>query len=217
MDSTFPTLTLFVGPLPGIDRSRLEIELALLQTLFVDELGLITPLLNVQADESLPAGAYRLQLNEQRLPPIEGIKPHEFWVLYPADALTEPKFGRTWRARPAVEPNFGNAAAIVEGDDAARQLWQENGHDTRGPTEYVVFTVAAEIRKRADEFLVPALAEYYLTKLRSPYPALVDSARQQFDLATLTEALRAKLRARESIKDLRTILEDMLEARMLAP
>jgi len=193
MDSTFPTLTLLVGTLPGIERSLLEMEMALTQTLFINELGLITPLLNVQADDTLPSGAYQLQMNGQRLTPITGLKPNEFWVLFPASELTEPMFGRAWRARPAVEPNFGNEAAIVEGDDAARQLWQEHGHDTRSPAHYIVFTVAAEIRKRAAEFLVPGLVDYYLTKLHSPYPALVDSARQQFDLATLTESLRPKL------------------------
>jgi len=210
MATTFPSLKLRTGEYAGIERDELTKALRGLQELIFSELGLIIPILQVVDDETLPKRVQQLEINDSKLERISGLEPNEFWVNVRSDAVVGRKWwNRNWEARPAIEPNTGDPAATLRGDEAGRQLWQSYGYDTRSPLGYIVFTTAAELRRHAATLLTPDLVRYYLVRLKGPFPALVQAARR-FDVESLTRVLQAKLEQRMSIRNLRRILETML-------
>jgi tetratricopeptide (TPR) repeat protein len=77
---------------------------------------------------------------------------------------------------------------------------------TLGPVEFV----AAELRRRADQLLTPHLIEYYLTKLKVQFPALVNVTRHYFSVEELTGRLRERLSRHTSIKNLPKVLEELI-------
>lgn len=64
--------------------------------------------------------------------------------------------------------------------------------------------------EHAADLLAPEMVGYFLVKLRASWPALVRAAEQRFTVEDLTEALRARLRRGDSIRDLVGTLEDVL-------
>lgn len=64
--------------------------------------------------------------------------------------------------------------------------------------------------EHAADLLAPEMAAYFLVRLRASWPALVRAVEQRFTVEALTEALRARLRRGDSIRDLVLTLEEIL-------
>jgi type III secretory pathway component EscV len=209
-----PSLTLYLGRLPGIDRKILKSELERFQELFFDECGLVIPIYVLKEDDTLPENAFQPEINGEKQAAIEGLAENEFWVYYPYSDITQPLFDRTWQARPSVEPNSGGEAAIVVGGDAELQIWNENGYDIRTRQGYIPFQVAAQVRTRKADFLTPTLVRYSLSQLMESYPDLVAVARQVLSEEELVLELKSRLEAELSIKNLPGILEELLAGKV---
>jgi type III secretory pathway component EscV len=211
MDAAQPSIKVHLGALPGIDRSQLESEFSGFQEMFFSELGIIIPVIQLVDDPSLPENVLQVYINDEPQPPIESIAEGEFWLYLPASQVQgQQYYERTWEARPGIEPNTGSEASIVRGDDADRQLWIDNGNDTRSRQGYLVFSVAAQIRRQPASFLSLELIDYYLTRLKDSYPDLVDIAGRMLDPGELHERLRLQLQAGSSIQNLPALLEEIL-------
>ncbi len=213
MTENTPTcLTLYTGRLLGIDRGQLEILLSSLQETLFQQTGVITPPVRTQSDDSLQDKEFQLAIGDRRLEGLESIGIDEFWVLSQAAEQVDgtERWGRTWSARPSREPVTGADAAIVKGDEAAAQIWTDNGYTTFNALGQIIFLTLATAYAHASEFLTPDLVEYYLTRLHATYPVLVDVVRQQFDTAALTGALQRTVKTRQSIRDLRGVLEELV-------
>jgi flagellar biosynthesis component FlhA len=154
----------------------------------------------------LSDGSFQLQINDAALSPTPGLEPDQFWLNYPASQL--PARGLT--GRPALEPNLGTEAAIMQGGEDIAKTWRDAGYTTRSPLGYVIFNVAAVIRRNPSVLLSADLVEHYLTTLQATYPILVNAALKRFNVEALTQILRDKLDARASIRNLPGILESLL-------
>jgi flagellar biosynthesis component FlhA len=58
--------------------------------------------------------------------------------------------------------------------------------------------------------LTPDLVEYYLTRIKSHQPALVNVVRHYFSIEELAQTLRRRLRSQLSIKNLPRVLEELI-------
>ena len=103
--------------------------------------------------------------------------------------------------------------AIANGQSIRQTGFQLQINDEQLPTEFgpaPVEFVFAELRRRADQLLTPDLVEYYLTKLKTQFPALVNVTRYYFSAKELTQQLRHRLNFRSSIKNLPRVLEELI-------
>jgi type III secretion protein V len=103
---------------------------------------------------------------------------------------------------------------------------EDAGYTTRGPTDWVVLNVFAELAAHADQLFGLEDLEYQLARLRyqlvrldngdgvvveGTYPALVDTVLARYTLGDLTRVLRAMISEGLSIHNLPSILERLLE------
>lgn len=83
------------------------------------------------------------------------------------------------------------------------------------PSDPLVSAILSSLREHADELLTVELTNRYLTLIQLEFPALVDTVLTQFDVEMLTRILRKKLETGFSVKDMVSILEDLLEKKAL--
>ncbi len=202
------SLTLHLSRSSPLERENLAQEFVNLQDLLFDELGVIIPQVTIAEDDSVGEHDFQLQANDRELAITPGLAPGEFWINIPFDDVKDLHPG----SRASVEPNFGTPAAILK-DSANVQLdYAGRGYSTRDPLGYVIFSVAAELRRRANELLTAETVEHYLSKLEVSYPALVKVARHYFSAEELTRRLREPLSNGKSIRNMTGTLETLLEA-----
>jgi len=79
----------------------------------------------------------------------------------------------------------------------------------------VVGAILSSLRERAAELLTVDLTQRYLTLVQLAFPAIVDTVMTQFDAEMLTRILRKQLEAGISVKDLVSILEELLEKKAM--
>jgi tetratricopeptide (TPR) repeat protein/predicted RNA-binding Zn-ribbon protein involved in translation (DUF1610 family) len=77
---------------------------------------------------------------------------------------------------------------------------------------WVSIAFETELRRRPDQLLTRDLVEYYLTKLKTNFPALVNVVRHYFTTEELTQQLRHRLSLQSSIRNLPKILEELVSA-----
>ncbi len=211
MDNFQPSIQVHLGGLPGIDRADINSEFSGFQEMFFDEFGIIIPLIEIVEDAELAENIFQVIINGEKQPPVESLQEGEFWLYMDVSQLEgESYFERTWEARPGIEPNTLSEAAVVRGDETDRQLWADNGSDTRSRQGYVVFSVAAQIRAQPTAFLTPDLLHYYLTRLNDDYPDLVQAAGALLDDDKMLDFLKSRLNDGYSIQNLPRLLEEML-------
>jgi flagellar biosynthesis component FlhA len=204
--SETPTLTLFLSPKSTWDRLALAQLSGPVQELLFEELGIICPMIQIQDDEDLPAHAVQLQVNDSRPTTTRGPGPNGFWL----DSLPSQPAAHDETGLPATQTDQATEAAIVPEGESVAQHWRERGYPELDPVAYLFYHLADTMRHNAGKLLSTELVRHYLTTLQPTYPALVDAALKQFDLAALTRILRDKLDGRSSIRNLPVILEDLL-------
>jgi type III secretory pathway component EscV len=69
----------------------------------------------------------------------------------------------------------------------------------------------SDLEMHASALVVPSLVERYLQSLTESFPELVRSARQVFTLDALTDELAKRVDVGASIRDLRSVLEELLQ------
>lgn len=217
MEDITPSLKLYLGQLPFIDRASLKDEFGRFQDLFFDECGVIIPPIDIIEDPSLSETTLQLEINGEKQPPIVSLAENEFWVFYPASQIENPFLNHTWQFRPSIEPNTGEEAAIVTGGQAEQQIWRDNGYDTRTCQGYIIFTTAAQIRRNKAEFVTRGLVRFYLRRLQDNYPALIETVCDVIPETTLIDELKSRLANDEPIKDMPRILEDLLARQIFSP
>jgi flagellar biosynthesis component FlhA len=84
-------------------------------------------------------------------------------------------------------------------------------------TDTLLQRIAALLREQRAELLKPDLVDCYLMRLAASHPALVAIVRRRFDLDSLAQALRRRLQAQVSIKDLTGTLEALLLESLVQP
>jgi type III secretory pathway component EscV len=169
------------------------------------ELGLRLPDLECVPRRSLPAGMIVIRINDRSGPPTMGVSSDEVLVRAPVDALSAANI----RARPAANPAVDGHLSVAA--SAERQRLERLGLACWSFPEVLGLTLAGEIRRRAYLLLDMEEVEYQLGQLEEVFPGLVEAALTRISLGDLTRILRGLLREGVSIRDLKTILERLVQ------
>lgn len=172
--------------------------------LFADP-GLLVPSPAIGSDHRLGGAEFRLQLNDLRWPPVDGLRPNEWLVHAPPEELNRlgiPAMG-------ATHPLDGDACARVEGDDELLKKCREAG-SILGPARLIADSLRAMARGNAAHLLTTEVVSCLLDVLQETHPALVEATASRFDPTVLTWILRDLVGEEVSIRDLRNLLEGLL-------
>ncbi|HET9598051.1 MAG TPA: FHIPEP family type III secretion protein, partial [Anaeromyxobacteraceae bacterium] len=167
-------------------------------------LGVPLPPIAVRTARSLPAGGWRLLVDE--VPASAGRCPvSEAIALLPIEELEAVGIA----ARPEVDPATGCTVGVVAACDAARAAALG---PLRGPGERLGAALAAALRAHAHLLLGVQDVQGLLERMESTHPALVGELARQVPAALLAEVLRHLLEEGVAIRPLHAILETLLEA-----
>jgi type III secretory pathway component EscV len=169
------------------------------------ELGLWFAKITLIPDPKLPANCCRFRLHQQLSPVLRGLGGDELLVNETCERVTAAGIPAR---RPRANPANGNPCAVIS--QLHRHLlrpewttWDQFG--------YLVLLLASELRAAAATLLSLDHVDDLLGKLDSAFPVLVAATRRQYTLLQVAQVLRWLLHNGLSIRDLRTILELMLD------
>ncbi len=189
------------------DKNSLEEMFDLMQDGLFYELGIILPGVKIDTDESLDENEFRIQLNDLRSPPDQGPAQDEFLVNDTSDRL----FLLNLTGKKAVNPANGTEGALVQDRNTALKICEKAGLTSWGPAGFVILALSSNVRRNAGNFLTTEILKFSLDRLNEAFPDLVDTTLKRFDEVILTRILRDLLDEELSIRDLRGILEALLE------
>jgi type III secretion protein V len=154
---------------------------------------------------AIAPGLVAFRINDLLGAPLRGLQPNEWLV----NVETSSALLKGYTSRPATNPTTGRAFAVVSGGD--RSELEGRGLQTWDPVEFIILLVSAEIRRQAERLFDVEDAEYQLARLETAFPALVHLALERFSVGTITRVLRGLLADQNSVRNLRLILERMLQ------
>jgi flagellar biosynthesis component FlhA len=174
--------------------------------LFLDELGLFLPVVKFEADSALGEGRFRIQVNDLRFPPLQGLLADEALVAASVDDLAR----RGIVARKATNPMHGGEAGIISADESDMASLRADGYVILRPRAFVAFSARRELQRLAGSLLLPDVLMFQLKQLRNDDSVVVEAALQRFDRYLLTAVFRRLLDEEVPIRDGVGVLEGML-------
>jgi len=227
MENNYSSLVLYTGSLPGTDTLTLKENLLGVQEALFTEMGIISPLIQVEQDDELAAGTFRLKMNGTMQELMVGLDVGEYWVFASKDEFQQSmdKTAMEFRLRESVEPNSGAPGVIIKpsailvenlqnaGKDL-KTMFQEAGVEIRDQSGYIIFCVAASLRRNLPELVTDGTTRYMLMKLESLTPALGKAVSQEIPFEEIKQGLKRNLAMHQSIRALPLTLEKMLIERV---
>jgi len=189
------------------DEEPIEKMFSMMQDGLYYELGLIIPKVRIDTDNSLEENGFRIQLNDLRFPPLKGLKQDQFLV----NEIPERLYLLNLEAEGAINPANQSESAIVQNKENTLKICEKAGLTTWNPQGFIVLALSAAIRKNAGSFLTKETVKYNTNTLQTPFPELIKTVLARFDIIDLTRILRDLLDEEISIRNLRAILEALLE------
>jgi hypothetical protein len=192
-----------------VDQLRPEIgeQLGLMCDGLFYELGVYVLHVRCVADAELDERRLRFRLGDRLLAVRRGLGADEVLVNELPDGLRRLGIaGRPWR-----NPASGQAAALAPAADRARL--EAAGRTTWNWIEYAILALAAEVRRRAHHLLSVDDVDDALAMLHEIRPRLVEAVRARLSAVQLTRVLRQLLRDQVGIRNLRAILQLLLDFR----
>jgi hypothetical protein len=171
---------------------------------FREDLGLPSPRFRLTPDPSVEPGWLGVQLHDQRLWPVRGLRPNDLLVTESARRVGQ--LGLETRAMQ--NPYTGEEGAEVPAasgpdlDAAGIPYWTA--------ATFTAIVTHLGLRRRVEALIGPAEVEYLLAQLALDHPDLVELATRQCTITELTGVLRMLVREGVPIRDLRTILEQLV-------
>jgi FHIPEP family protein len=169
------------------------------------ELGVWFARISVVPDPELPVDCCRFRLRQRLTPALRGLAKDELLVNETPERLLKEGIPH---GRPRANPANGNPCAIISGDYEQRLSPEYTAWDQFG---FIVLLLSAELRSAAATLLSLGDVEDLLGKLNDAFPALVAATLHQYSPLEVAQALRWLLRDGVSLRDLRSVLELMLD------
>ncbi len=173
--------------------------------LFV-ELGLVYPRFRFVIDESLKPGCFALKINNLlRLPQI-GLQPDQCLVNDTQERLKLNNSVKAVETRNPATQQPGSIApihAIGQLEKAELTTWKAFG--------YLILCIAAELRNNSRCFVDLHSVQKSLEQLQIAFPELVSSVRPLYAKEQITRLLRTLVSEQLSLRNLRLILERLLD------
>ncbi len=169
------------------------------------ELGLRYPTIHFVPTENLKPDSFRFKINHLTTLPVRGLRSDECLVNDEPDRLGLLRI----QGRATINPaNLSTCSAIHVNDV---DLAEEAGLTTWNQIGYLVLAMSSELRTHAAYFLDCDEVETYLGDLESAFPELVEAARAHISPQLMTQTLRLLLTEEISIRNLRQILQSMID------
>jgi len=171
------------------------------------ELGARFPDLRFVPAPGLKARGFALAVNHLTAPPWTALPPDTAAAQMESEALRS-AYGI--ESQPALNPSARNAWSLVPAESADRLV--SAGVSILGPLAYLALCCAADLRGQAHRFLnVGNVSEEILSPLQGSFPDLVAQVDGRCGDAKVTAVLRHLLAEHVSIRNMRRILETMLD------
>lgn len=190
---------------PRADDNPIHHAVAALDHTVMYQLGLILPPASLACESSLGLGAFRLQVNDLRLPAVPGLGMQQQLV----DATPEALAALGIRAKPMRHPSSGRRCAVVSDQQASEEQSLQQFRRWN-QVDFMESSMLATVQANAGNLLSLASVQCALDLLQLEYPDLVHAVKAQWELVPLTAILRELLREQVSIRDLRGLLESIL-------
>jgi hypothetical protein len=175
-----------------------------LEETFFATFGFRLPRLEWVPSPGLPPESVAIRIDAWWSLPLPMLPRGERLVNAPPEVL------RDFGARVGVHPMSGAPCALV--DDRFKDVLEEAQIETWGPVDFVSLNVLAELSRRPGRLLGIEDVEYQLAQLQDMgFDELVDIALAKYTLGDLTRVFRALLDERISLRDLRGILERLVQ------
>jgi type III secretory pathway component EscV len=169
------------------------------------ELGVWFVRMSVVPDPELPADCCRFRLYQRLTPVLRGLAADELLVNQTPERLSAEGISD---GRPRTNPANGNPCAVIS-RGSLQQLRAE--YTTWDQFGYIVQLLSSELRFAASTLLSLGDVKELLGKLHYALPILVAATLHQYSPLEVAQTLRWLLRDGISIRDLRNVLELMLD------
>ena len=168
-------------------------------------LGLRYPNFSFVAVGDLDAGSFRFKINHLTTLPRTGLQPKQLLVNEDVDRLALSGI----QGKAAINPDDGRLYACIDSADEERAV--SAGLLTWNPMEYLVLCFAAELKEQSACFVSSSSVKYELDQLALDLPALAKAVLSSYTLEQVTDVLRRLVAEGISIRNLRSILERLLD------
>ena len=181
-------------------------KLAYLRDALFLEFGLPLPEFRIVMDDDLAPYGIQFTLNSLRMCPLLGIPPGHVLVNDATDRVRE----RGFDASPATNPATGQAACLARAE--SNEALQRAGWTTWDPLDYLVLALAATLRQQMRCLVNTDRVAGSLKELELEVPALLKTAASAVPVPSLTAVLRNLVNEGVSVRNLRRILERLLDS-----
>ena len=169
------------------------------------ELGVQYPPCRFVSNEGLKPGTFAFQINHLMTLPSLGLQPGECLVNDTVERLRLLNV----QARRAENSVTGRPSSIVDAEH--KPTLEAAGLTTWDPMQFFILCFTSTLRKYGTSLLDRGVVEGQLEQLSWASPALVEAARARWPVEQMTRVLRALASEEISIRNLRQILERLLD------
>jgi flagellar biosynthesis protein FlhA len=159
-------------------------------------------------DDDLKPNSFCVKINDAALTPARLIDAKQCLVNDTAERIPRSEDGNEGPA-PVTNPASGQAGSLVP---LRRKEWLEAaGLTTWNQIQFVTLSLAADLRRFGFCLVNRSVVRRHLDRFELAYPALVKAARNQNSDERITRLVRELNREQLSVRDLRTVLEQLLD------
>jgi|SRR5215831_6315693 len=169
------------------------------------ELGLNYPKFRFAVTEELKRGCFAFKINHLTTLPLIGLRSDQRLVNDTADRLSLCEI----EGEATIDPATGYPYSII--DSGEKDQAEALGLTTWDQMGYLILSLAEVLRKNSACFVHREAVQAQLDQLESGFPALVRAVRDRVSSERLTRILRALVAEEISIRNMRLILERLLE------
>jgi type III secretion protein V len=183
---------------------RLDLELSKVRRYLTFDRGVPFPGMIIQPMARLPAGAYRIQINE--IPVQDGeLRPNRLLVLESQEFL----------ASKGIEGEAGSSESLGRPvtwvHERHRAQIAQSGLNFLETEQVLAQHLLQVLRRHADEFIGIQETQFLLKRLAEEYPDLEKELQRLVPLPRLTDVLKRLVREEISIRNLRDIAHGLIE------
>ncbi len=168
------------------------------------EQGIRFPDYHFSINESLKPNSFAFKINHLTTLPKVGLSPESLLVNDTVDRLSLLNI----EGIQSVNPMTGLEFSII--DNEYGDIAEMAGLTTWNQLGYFVLSFGAELKRHASCFIDLPIVEKNLNLLKEAFPALVNTAKETFSISQITQVLRALIAEEISIRNLRLILEQLI-------
>jgi hypothetical protein len=175
-----------------------------------EELGMTYPQFRFVLEERLKPNSFALKVNHLPTLAFHGLRGTECLANDTADRV---KVSLDVDPTPTINPATGQPASII--DRAEQRRAEEQGLTTWNQIQFLILCLAERLRKHGFCLVHRSAVQEQLSQLERAFPSLVKAARSRVSDERITRILRELIREEVSIRNLRGILEHLLDYDLL--